>query len=106
MLAPVGQVVDDAAKIAKAAVGRDIGYINVVHCGQINLVAVKGDAVHPRTAGNRDRRVGHPVTLIVAQHDHIAHAAPRRIKRAICGYCQDPRIDQILGEDACRCAFG
>lgn len=95
VLAAVRQVVDNPLERPEAAVVLDLRLVDVGDGHEVHRIAVDRDAVHHGSRGDCLLHVGAPVAVLVAQHDHVAHVAPRDVDRAVLRDREHARIDQI-----------
>ena len=91
---------------AEAAVLGDVGDVEVVDGGEVNPLAVEGDAVHAGAARDGLHLVGAAVAVGVADQHDVADAAPRGVEIAAGRDREHARVDEVAGEDGDGEAFG
>ena len=93
------QVVHDPLQRRERAVNVARRAVHVGDRRQVDRVAVDRDAVHHRPRGDDLRLLGAPVTVLVAQHDHVAELPPGDVDRAVVRHRDHAGVGQPLRED-------
>ena len=100
VLAAVGEVAEEVLERGEPAVVEDPGPVEVLDGHEVDRLAVDGDPVHPRPAGDDLLAVGHAVAVLVLEEHDVADRAAGDVDAAVARDGHHARVDEVAREHA------